>query len=218
MQAALVKLADENAPSTGVAIVSLLAGAAWTGIGIYFAFGQADAVGDDVGRAAGVTVSMLIGVPTLFAGVRGLSSTVTSSDEDRLERFSRERKAGALDALRLAHYEGELQADADISRKRRIGQGIGGIGTASAGGVLIALGATSKLEGVGRALTYVEGGLFVVVGTLSAIAQLTGESPNEREWRLYQKDQSTDRAPSVRIAIAPVVTRDGAAFGVVGSF
>jgi hypothetical protein len=89
---------------------------------------------------------------------------------------------------------------------------------ASAGGALIALGATSKLEGAGRALTYVEGGLFLVIGTVDAIVQLTGESANEREWRLYQADEAKDRAHAVRVSITPVVTRNGAALGIVGTF
>jgi hypothetical protein len=72
---------------------------------------------------------------------------------------------------------------------------------------LIALSATSDLRGEARALTYIEGGVFLPLGTLAGILLLASESPHEREWRRYRTGAAA--TPVARWSVLPALTPQG---------
>jgi hypothetical protein len=215
LERTMEKLAVQNSPSTGASIVRLLTGAAWVGLGALFAFGDEEFAGDGISRVAGVTGAVILGVPSLVAGIRGLSG-VTSTDEDRLARYRSERAAGPPSVIQLAHYEGELRADAEISRKQRISGGYHAVGSAAAGGVMIGFAAASDLPDNARVLGGILGGIFLVAGVWDAVANFTGESNNEREWRLYKSQVATPPVRPSAFTVRPSFGRHGV--GVEGAF
>ncbi len=142
MEATLVELSEENSPSDWTTFVYLSNGVAFLGIGGHVAIGTDEDLGSGPFRSLLVAGSLLTGANYLIMGIRRVGAT--STDEDRLVRFRQQKASGTLDPLALARYEGELQADAEFSRRMRLLEGWSGVAMAAAGQTLIVFTATSE--------------------------------------------------------------------------
>jgi hypothetical protein len=116
-------------------------------------------------------------------------------------------RAGKLNLFKLGQYEGELYLDAMAARSGRRSAGLLSLAAAASGAGLIVLAATSDMRGHARNLTYLEGGVFLPLGTIAGILLLTGESAYEKEWRQYRSGPTG--APTARWSVAPVITPGG---------
>ena len=121
-----------------------------------------------------------------------------------------------MSQARLAQYEGELYADAEISGSRRRMSGWVNLATGVAGAGLIALAATSDMRGAARGLTYLEGAVIMPLGLITGIVELRGQSSNEREWRNYRLGQGAVSPP--RLSMAPMLLPSGLFLAGGGTF
>jgi hypothetical protein len=215
MQDALARLANENSSAGGSALLKLLVGVAYGGLGVGMALDKHEPAKDSFSRAVAVTESVAIGGSFLGMGVYDLSGG-SSVDEHRYARFVRDVRAHQMTELRMEQYEGELYADAIISRTRRRTGAWANLGGALAGAGLIALAATSDMRGGARAFVYLEGAVLTPVCAISGIVELNHESANEREWRRYRSPKTA--APAARLLVWPLLTRNSALLVTGGTF
>ncbi len=202
MQAALARLAQENATSGGTVALHLGLGALYTGAGVIIAFDRSEEPRDSFFRGLAATETFLIGGAQLASGIYGLSAGA-GVDEARYARFQRELRAGQLTERQLARYEGELFADAAISRSQRRYGGWISLGQAAAGAGLIVLAATSDMRGTARTLTYVEGAVLTPFCGISGFVALSSESANEREWQRYRGEYANRTV--AQVSVVPVL-------------
>src|SRR5262249_49809670 len=138
------------------------------------------------GQRTALSATMLTLGGLLFAsGVRDVVG-LTTTDQERLARWRKERAVAPPDAIALARYEGELSAEAAIARQIRTLNGVAFIGTASAGAGVLALAITEQFTGSARTTAWFWGGALVVTGVWQAIANLAGQSRSERVWNAYR--------------------------------
>ena len=217
MQHALEQLAAGNDPvKVRSTIIDLLAGGGLLGYGAWVAL-AGDSLGDSGHRTALSGFSMMLGGLLFAEGVRGVVGFDTT-DEQRLSRFARERAAGALDALALARFEGELRAEAALAAQIRVMNGVAFVGTASAGAALLAFALSSQLHDGARTAAYFWGGALVATGVWQAISNLCGESDSERAWRQYQQGEPAHAAARARLRLGADLGPGAAALSIAGRF
>jgi hypothetical protein len=207
----LASLSDDGAGWEALVVLSFLTGAAYTGIGVAIATDTKQEPRASFLRGVAVTESLLFGGLCFGIGANGLASwNGPSMGTARYARFRRDRGAGELSAFKLGQYEGELYRDATAAGSRRRADGFLLLAAGAAGAGLIALAATSDMRGDARFLVYLEGGTFLPFGTVAGILLLSGESAQERQWRLYRT--AARPASVVRWSVHPVLTPHGFAF------
>lgn len=200
----LAELNRQGAAShTSAGLLGLLFGGIEIGAGAFVVF-EKDASN---GMARGAVGSLFFGFGAAsLAGAVHSFAYARTSDELRYERW---RSLTSVDAVTLAHFEGELAAEAAIGRQRRLANGAGFIGLAAGGALVLGITPISRMHGDAANVAYVIGAFDVVVGVWFAITNLTGESPNEAVYRQYQEGKSPEHA-AMKFAITPALARDGA--------
>jgi len=206
MGGALARLAKENQRSSTKPWLNLVTGTCYTALGVGAAFDRSEEPRSSVFRGLAVTESLVIGGALLGDAVLGFAAG-PSIDGGRYARFQRDRRTGNLSEARLAQYEGELYADAQISASLRRLSGWVNFGVGVAGAGLIAIAATSDMRGSARALTYVEGAVIMPAGLITGIVELESQSSNEREWRNYRLGAAAGSPP--RLSMAPILLPNG---------
>lgn len=140
--------------------------------------------GDD-GRAAVSGIAWSAGASLIAAGIyRWFSRTPA---EQRLERWSNLRANKRLDVFEFARFEGELQSAAQEAAFGRRLVAFSSIGLMAGGAGLIALSASSGLEGDSETTGYVMGGALAGVGAIQMVALLLLPTPAERAWEHYSQ-------------------------------
>ena len=204
----LATLGQDSGGSGTLAVLGLVAGAVYTGIGVFIAVDSDQEPRDSSMRGLVVTESLIIGGFCLGLGADSLSTMGNpSSGTVRYARFRRDYRAGKLTLFKLGQYEGELYRDALTARANRRSLGFLSFGVGAAGAGLIVLAATSDMRGRARTLTYMEGGAFLPLGTIAGIFLLNSELSQERQWRLYRRGASA--TPVARWSVLPVLTPHG---------
>jgi hypothetical protein len=201
-----------DAALTWSAVISLIAGGGLIGYGTWVAV-DGDSLGQSGHRTALSATMLMLGGLVFANGLRAIVGIATP-DEERFARFQAESARGAIDAIAIARYEGELRAEAEIARQIRELNGVAFIGTASAGAGVLVLAATSQFKGDARTAAWFWGGALVASGVWQAIANLTGASASERVWRAYQSGARDPGAAIARVTLAPLATRNALALQV----
>jgi hypothetical protein len=199
MDGALERLARKNAG--GMPALDLVLGAAYSAIGVAIAFDRSEEPRSSFFRGLAVVESLAIGGAELGQAIDGWASG-PSVDVARYARFRQDVRSGHWTSLRLAQYEGELYADAQISAMLRRRVAWASLGAGLAGASMIAIAATSDMRGAARGLTYVEGAVLLPIGTIGGLAALLSPSPNECEWRNYRQPQGV--APMRQLSLLPI--------------
>jgi hypothetical protein len=154
----------------------------------------------------GSGVGMLAGAISLLAN--------PSSDETRYARW---RAFAHIDALTLAHFEGELAADAASAHTSRLVDGTYYLGVAAGGALTLALTPLAKFEGSARSVSYALGGIGLAVGVWQALVKFLVESSTERAYRLYQAGHTPEHAQN-RLSVTPLFATAGAGASLTGNF
>jgi hypothetical protein len=161
-----------------------------------------------------ILTGLLLGIgASLFAS--SLRSFGCNSTDVR--RYERWQKSPSVDGRTLARFESELVTEAEFARMSRVSSGVANIGMAVGGALLVGLTPLAKLDGDAATMSYAFGGGLALVGTLGAIFALSGESLNERVYRVYQSAEPIEQA-SLRWYLLPVLTPHGGGAGLVGRF
>jgi hypothetical protein len=154
----------------------------------------------------GVGAGMVAGAMSLLAN--------PSSDETRYARW---RAFAHIDALTLAHFEGEFAADAAHAHTGRLVDGTYYLGVAAGGALTLALTPLAKFEGSARSVSYALGGIGLAVGVWQALVKFLVESSTERAYRLYQAGHTPEHAAN-RLSVTPLYATGGAGASLTGSF
>jgi hypothetical protein len=189
---------DRRSQRTAAAF-TLAAGAVGAAVGVWFASDR-EPSHDSVDRGAAIALVELAAAIELTSGVYQLTWAQSRGEL----RYARWRALPSVDALTLAHFEGELEAEAAIGRQYRLEAAVGGVGLALGGAGLLAL--TPFFGGVVSILAYALGGAQVAVGVWRAITQFTGESGAERALRLYREGRSPEHM-TAEITVVPWLAR-----------
>lgn len=161
---------------------------------------------------AGASIFFGIGAGSALAAIHNLSSE--STDE---ERYARWHSLRTVDEVAIARFEGELAAQAALAHQERIYMGIGAIALSTSGAVLLMLTPSARITQEARVVSYIGGGLVVLLGAWEAVLKLAGESQDERALRLYNSGMSPDSA-SMRLRFAPTYAAGGGGFSLSGQF
>jgi hypothetical protein len=209
MDAWLATLAGSGARVRAIGVLYFAVGGVSAAVGLWL--GSDDA---SEGREERVVALAIL---ESLAAIELTKSVYQLAFADRREslRYERWRALPAVDALTLARFEGELQAEAAIDRQYRIESGFGNIGLAAGGVALLAI---TPFTHAGRdaAATYVIGGINVVLGVWGAIANLAGESTGERAWRSYREGKLPEQAAATRFGVFPMLARRSAGVVLAG--
>jgi hypothetical protein len=154
----------------------------------------------------GVGVGMVAGAISLLAN--------PSADETRYGRW---RAFAHIDALTLAHFEGEFAADAASAHSARLVDGTYYLGVAAGGALTLALTPLAKFEGSARSVSYALGGIGLAVGVWQALVKFLVESSTERAYRLYQAGHTPEHAVN-RLSVTPLFAAGGAGASLTGNF
>jgi hypothetical protein len=198
------------------AAISLISGGALIGYGTWVGL-NADTLGETGHRTALSATMLMLGGLVFASGMRGVIG-MTTTDQERFERWQRERALAVPDQLAIARYEGELRAEAAIARQIRMMNGVAFIGTAAAGLGVFALAVTAQLQGDARTAGWFWGAALLGTGTWQAIQNLTSESKSERVWNAYHGGVEDPGKAIARIKIMPAVERRGLGLRVAARF
>jgi hypothetical protein len=190
-------------------------GAAQAGLGLWLML-------DDV-TLSGIPVRGLLGGFSLGFGLSMLAMGIydLASHSFAHERRARWRRAlaGGLTERELGRFEGELRAEAELARFLRFVGAATGFANAGAGLAAILVTAFAPLDVLGQAGGYAMGGTFMLVGLITGLAALLGESRAESEWRLYRSGGDIDdAAQGLDLTIAPSVSTEGGGIELRGTF
>ncbi|MFZ5891960.1 MAG: hypothetical protein ACOY0T_12970 [Myxococcota bacterium] len=139
-----------------------------------------------------------------------------SSASARLARFENDYREGRLTVFRLAHYEGELYADALTARSLRLLNGAAYVGLALGGGGVLALSALGDFDSKTRDNGYIAGALVVGLGGISSFITLRSRTPAELVWKRYRSGPIA--GSSARLTLTPSLGAQGAGLVAAGSF
>jgi hypothetical protein len=199
--------------STAISVVgggAVLAYGAWVAV-------DGGGLPQNAQRTALSATMLTLGGLLFASGVRDVAG-LTTTDQERLSRWHKERALAGPDAITLARYEGELRAEAAIARQIRTLDGVAFIGTASAGAGVLALAITAQFTGSARTAAWFWGGALFVTGVWQAIASLAGESRSERVWNAYRTGARDPGAAIAHITLTPAVARGAFALRLSGRF
>lgn len=174
--------------------------------------------GEDKGsfsRIALATLMFVYGGSNVASAIGVL--TLPTTDEDRYQRWRTLMSSGSIDELTLAHFEGELAAQAEAAHRARMLSGIEWIGAAVGGSTWIALAASGDLSKSVRISSYIGGGLLVAISAWSSIASFVFESAHEKAYRLYQAGSLPDSAVQ-HVRVGPLLAAGGGGLSVTGQF
>jgi hypothetical protein len=176
-------------------IWDLVLGGTEIGLGVAVAFPSASS---SRGPERAALSALFIG---LGAGTFAGALVTLARPEVDAERYARWQTLGAVDAVTLARFEGELAAVAESAHQRRISGSIASFGLALGGAAVLGLTPFTRFKDGAAELAYSLGAAYVVIGAVEGIAALVFESPRERAYRLYRSGQGPEAAHNgVRVA------------------
>jgi hypothetical protein len=190
--------AAEVSSATWSAVSNFIAGGLLVGYGTWVLVEHAATDEDDSSALAAGGFALSIGGMSLALAVHALFAR--STDDLRLERWRVLRAKGLIDDRALARFEGELAAEAQVTRWTRTVTGVAYIGVAASGAAMIALAAAGKVPSGLRDFAYIEGGFLVALGVWQSTANLAGTWRTEDIVRRYLDGEA---APSLSLAPHP---------------
>ena len=165
-------------------------------------------------RGLGV-MFMTLGMADLTTGV--FAAVRASHERHRLERWQRARKDG-ITRVKLAHFEGELQASQELRQGERLLVRWFALTHALAGVLVVAF--TPIPDSAGRAdrvSGYVIGAVFFTVG-LATFGASFRKTPSEKAWSEYNSRKIPMPGHEFSWRLAPLVSRQGAGLSFGGTF
>jgi len=169
------------------------------------------AVRDESFRPQGVTWTAGLAVALLADGI--ITLNVESLEEDRYRRWS---SLTVRDSAAIAHFEGELAASAAEARRSETFRGALWIGLGACGATLLAITPFGDYADGDERFRYAGGAIMLALGTWQAIASFTGETWQERAYRMYQERRPLRAAR--RLSLVPSLSARGGGLTLSGTF